>query len=82
MARYWGAAAAALSDVQGTWEVTVTNGSGTKVLIMTGTQATVWKWAQAAGPSGGVAPGTWWPVDIKPAAVQVPAAVFTVAEAA
>lgn len=52
-------------DVEGEYEVTVSNGSGCKILTMEGTQATVWGWAAQAGRQGGLGAGRWEPTDIK-----------------
>ena len=44
---------AALSDAQATYDATLTNGSGTRHVIMAGTQATVWSWCCRAGEQPG-----------------------------
>jgi hypothetical protein len=57
----------ALSDTQGLWAVTVSNGSGTQVLEVAGTQRTVWTWAAEAGRRGGIGVGgeLWTPTGIE-----------------
>jgi hypothetical protein len=64
-----------LSDTQAVYAVTVTNGSGTKVIEVAGTQATVWTWAEVAASHGAFGPGAWHPVSLAP--VGPAAAPFT-----
>ena len=52
-------------DVEGIYEITVSNGSGSKVLTMNGTQEVIWAWAAQAGRQGGLGAGRWAPTDIK-----------------
>ena len=50
---------------EGLYEVTMTNGSGRKVVTMNGTQESVWGWAVQAGQQGGIGQGVWFPVGIE-----------------
>lgn len=52
-------------DVQGEYEITVTNYSGTKRIKMNGTQASCWTYCVEAGRRGGFGKGRWEPTDIK-----------------
>jgi hypothetical protein len=56
---------AILSDVHATYAVTMTNGSGIKELVLTGTQYTVWVWCCRAGETRGSDLAGYVPVDIR-----------------
>lgn len=51
------------SDMQAVYDVTMTNGSGTKYLVLSGSQRTCWTWACRAGEQPGNLLG-FVPVDI------------------
>jgi hypothetical protein len=51
------------SDVTAVYDVTMTNGSGTKHMVMTGSQRSCWTWACRAGEQPGNLAG-YVPVDI------------------
>lgn len=51
------------SDMQAVYDVTMTNGSGTKHLVLSGSQRTCWTWACRAGEQPGNLLG-FVPVDI------------------
>lgn len=52
-------------DVEGTYEVTVSNKSGCKRVTVNGTQASVWGWAAESGRQGGFGPGRWEPQSVR-----------------
>lgn len=62
-------ATALLSDVHDTYVVTMTNGSGTKQIVLSGTQATVWAWCCRAGETRTSNLAGYVPVDIRPATI-------------
>lgn len=61
---------------EGVYEVTMTNGSGRKVVTMNGTQEGVWGWAAQAGRQGGIGQGVWFPVGIELVEAHDEAQVF------
>ena len=52
-------------DVEGVYEVTVSNNSGCKRVTVNGTQESVWGWAAESGRQGGFGPGRWEPKTIR-----------------
>ena len=52
------------ADVEGTWVIELTNGSGVTTVTLDGKKATVWRWAEQAGANGDIKDGSWWPTDI------------------
>jgi hypothetical protein len=63
------AAGAVLSDVHATYRVSMTNGSRTREIVLSGTQATVWAWCCRAGETRTSNLVGFVPVDIRPATV-------------
>lgn len=64
------AADAILSLVHETYRVTMTNGSGTRELVLTGTQRTVWAWCCRAGEARESNLAGYVPVDIRRATLR------------
>lgn len=62
-------AKARLSDTQAAYDVTMTNGSGTRHIVMNGTQRSCWIWACRAGEQPGNLLG-YVPVDIRPVGIS------------
>lgn len=63
---------AILSDVQTAYIVTMTNGSGTKELVLSGTQSTVWVWCCRVGEARGTDLSGYVPVGIRPTRPALP----------
>jgi hypothetical protein len=62
-------AEARLSDVHAVYSVTMTNGSGVREVVLSGTQATVWLWCCRAGETPSSDLAGFVPVDIRQASI-------------
>jgi hypothetical protein len=68
---------AILSDVTTLYVVTMTNGSGTREIVLSGTQRVLWAWACRAGETPTSDLAGFVPVDIRPASISETSAACT-----